>query len=47
LDRLPAGKPWKLESHADAYTQPPSAVRQLGARHARKISRHDVGDQDH
>jgi hypothetical protein len=39
-------KPWKLARHGDAYTQPPSAVRQLGARRARKISRHDVGDQD-
>ena len=39
-------KPWKLARHGDGYRQPPSAVRQLGARRTRRISRNDVGDQD-
>jgi hypothetical protein len=38
-------KPWKLARHGDSYRMRPSAVRALGKR-TRRISRHDIGDQD-
>jgi hypothetical protein len=35
-------RPWKHAGHGDAYRMPPAAVRQFGARRARRISRRQI-----